>query len=172
MRSLLLRRQPSPRSLEAFIGIRRLTLSAASSALMAGAAAQKYNIAIVLDTTQSMTQSDPGGCTGSGKSTPTKIQCALLGVQTLLNGLQPCTVTSTGTTCSSFDGVSIFTYPAVPANKASQDTTCNGSAPTPVPYTAPTAGGTWSNPVWTSSTPTYQITSGGTNGYMQRLEFK
>jgi hypothetical protein len=148
------------------LGIRRLTLSAASSALMAGAAAQKYNIAIVLDTTQSMTQSDPGGCSGSGKSTPTKIQCALLGVQTLLNGLQPCTVTSTGTSCSSFDGVSIFTYPAVPANKASQDTTCNGSAPTPVPYTAPTAGGTWSNPVWTSSTPTYQITSGGTNGYM------
>ena len=147
------------------LGISRLNLSAASSALMAGAAAQKYNIAIVLDTTQSMTQSDPGGCAGSGKSTPTKIQCALLGVQTLLSGLQPCTSTSSGTTCSSFDGVSIFTYPNVPANTASQDTTCNGSAPSPVPYTAPTAGGTWSNPVWTSSTPTYQITSGGTNGY-------
>jgi len=147
------------------IGIPRLNLSAASSALMAGAAAQKYNIAIVLDTTQSMTQSDPGGCTGSGKSSPTKIQCALLGVQTLLKGLQPCTATSSGTTCTAFDGVSIFTYPEVPANKASQFTTCNGSAPTPVQYTAPTVGATWTNPVWTSTTPSFQITSGGTNGY-------
>lgn len=146
------------------IGIPRITLSAASSALMAGAAAQKYNIAIVLDTTQSMTQSDPGGCTGSGSS-PTKIQCALLGVQTLLKGLQPCTSSSSGTTCTSFDGVSIFTYPEVPANKASQFTTCNGSAPTPVPYTAPTVGSTWTNPVWTGSAPSFQITSGGTNGY-------
>jgi hypothetical protein len=132
---------------------------------MAGAAAQKYNIAIVLDTTQSMTNSDPGGCTGSGKSSPTKIQCALLGIQTLLKGLQPCTSTSSGTTCTAFDGVSIFTYPEVPANTASQFTTCNGNAPNPVPYTAPTAGGTWTNPVWTSTTPTYQVTSGGTNGY-------
>ena len=147
------------------VGIRTLTLSAASSALMAGAAAEKYNIAIVLDTTQSMTQSDPGGCTGSGKSSPTKIECALMGVKTLLNGLQPCTSSSSGSTCTSFDGVSIFTYPEVPANKASQFTTCNGSAPTPVPYMAPTSGGTWTNPTWTSSTPTYQITSGGTNGY-------
>ncbi len=147
------------------VGIPRFTVSAASSALMAGAAAQKYNIAIVLDTTQSMTQPDPGGCTGSGKSAPTKIQCALLGVQTLLKGLQPCTSTSSGTTCTAFDGVSIFTYPEVPANKASQFTTCNGSAPSPVPYTAPTAGGAWTNTVWTSTTPTYQVTSGGTNGY-------
>ncbi|MBS1805075.1 MAG: Tad domain-containing protein [Acidobacteria bacterium] len=147
------------------IGIPRLSLSAASSALMAGAAAQKYNIAIVLDTTQSMTSSDPGGCTGSGKSTPTKIQCALLGVQTLLKGLQPCTATSSGATCTAFDGVSIFTYPEVPANKASQFTTCNGSAPTPVPYTAPAVGAAWTNPTWTSSTPTFQVTSGGTNGY-------
>jgi hypothetical protein len=146
------------------IGIPRFTLSAASSALMAGAAAQKYNIAIVLDTTASMTQSDPGGCTGSGSS-PTKIQCALLGVQTLLKGLQPCTSSSSGTTCTSIDGVSIFTYPEVPANKAGQYTTCNGSAPTPVPYTAPAVGGTWTNPVWTGTTPTYQITSSGTNGY-------
>lgn len=147
------------------IGIPRMTLSAASSALMAGAAAQKYNIAIVLDTTQSMTQSDPGGCTGSGSS-PTKIQCALLGVQTLLKGLQPCTATSTGGSCTGFDGVSIFTYPNIPANKASQFTTCNGSAPTPVPYTAPTVGAKWTNPTWTSTTPSYQITSAGTNGYL------
>jgi len=148
------------------IGIPRLTLSAASSALMAGAAAQKYNIAIVLDTTASMKQSDPGGCSGSGVSNPTKIQCALLGVQTLLKGLQPCTSTSSGGSCTAFDGVSIFTYPNVPANKASQFTTCNGGAPTPVPYTAPTVGATWTNPTWTSTTPSYQITSGGTNGYM------
>ena len=62
--------------------------------------------------------------------------------------------------------MSIFTYPEVPANTANQATKCNGSAPTPVPYMAPAAGATWTNPVWTSSTPTYQITSGGTNGYM------
>ena len=147
------------------LGIPSMTLSASSSALMAGSAAQKYNIAIVLDTTQSMTSSDPGGCTGYG-SNPTKIQCALLGVRTLLNGLQPCTSTSTSTSCSSFDGVSIFTYPNVPANTANQATKCNGSAPAPVPYVAPASGATWTNPVWTSSTPTYQITSGGTNGYM------
>ena len=154
------------------VGIPNLTVGATSSALMAGAAAQKYNIAVVIDTTQSMTQSDPGGCPGN----QSKIQCAMSGVRTLLAGLQPCTSGtggSSGPGCSGFDSVAIFTYPEVPANKASQDTTCNGSAPTPVPYLAPLASTsftpptisstTFTSPNFGSSTGTYQITNNTTN---------
>ena len=136
------------------IGIPTLTVNAASSAAMKGGPVQQYNIAVVLDTTASMAQSD-----GSKNCSGTKVQCAEQGVQTLLANLVPCNATSTSTSCTAYDAVSIFTYPNIQANTVSDDTTCNTTNPTNLPYSTPTAGGTWTATDWTSTSPTYQITS-------------
>lgn len=133
------------------IGIPTLTVNAASTAAMKGGPNQQYNIAVVLDTTQSMNSSD-----GSSNCSGTKEACAMQGVQTLLQNLTPCTSTSTSTNCTGFDGVSVFTYPNVEASTTSGDTTCGASQPTKMPYSTPAPGATWSAP--TGSSPTYQIT--------------
>jgi hypothetical protein len=141
------------------IGIPNLTVGATSSALMAGAAAQKYNIAVVLDTTASMNSNDPGGCTGN----KTKIQCALTGFQTLLSGLTPCGAGSTGSSCIGFDSVAVFTYPEIPASQVTKDTTCPSSTPSPVPYTAPTA--ITSSSIATTLSTSYTLPTGSSASY-------
>ena len=149
------------------VGVPNFTVSAASSALMAGSTPQKYNIAVILDTTASMGSSDPGGCPGKKL---TAEGCAQLGLQTLLAGLQPCTsaTSNSSSTCAAYDAVSLFTFPSVNASTTGNATTCNGGSPsvmaypTPVPAPALTPGATtWTNPdaVSTStSSATYQVT--------------
>jgi len=129
---------------------KNLTISATATAAMKGVPGQ-YNLAIVIDTTASMGSSDTDPNCNS-----TRITCALQGVQTLLQGLSPCTASSTSSSCTAFDQVSLFTYPNIQANTASKDTTCPTSNPTALPYYIPTAGATWSAPTGTS--PTYQVT--------------
>jgi Flp pilus assembly protein TadG len=136
------------------VGIPTLTVNAASTAAMKGGPVQQYNIAVVLDTTASMASTD-----GSKNCPGTKIQCAEQGVQTLLANLVPCTATSTSTSCTAYDAVSIFTYPNIQASTVTQDTTCTSGNPSNLPYSTPTAGGTWTATNWTSTSPTYQITS-------------
>ncbi len=132
-----------------------LTLSSTSAATIV-AKNTALNVAIVLDTTASMGSSDTDvNCNN------TRIHCALQGIQTLLSGLTPCSSGSTNTNCiSAYDQVSLFTFPNVQANTASNDTTCPSSNPTIVPYytpAAPTASTTtWTAP--TGSAATYQIT--------------
>jgi hypothetical protein len=151
------------------IGIPNMTVGATSSALMAGAAAQKYNIAVILDTTSSMGSSDPGGCPGKGL---TAEGCAQVGVQTLLQGLAPCGAGSTSSTCNTFDAVSLFTFPSIQQGTASNATNCNSTAknPTVMPYPTPVAapyvpaGATTTtytdpNAVTSSSLATYQVSS-------------
>ena len=129
-----------------------LTISATSTAAMRGATNAQYNVALIVDTTSSMGSNDTDASCNS-----TRIKCALTGVQTLLQSLSPCTPSSTSTSCTAFDQVSLFTFPPVQANTASKDTTCPTSNPTILPYPTPTAGGTWSAP--SGSSPTYQITT-------------
>ncbi len=128
-----------------------ITLAATSTAAMRGAANSQYNVNIMVDTTNSMSNNDTDANCGN-----TRIYCALQGVQTLLDDLSPCTPSSTSKQCTPFDGVSLFTFPNVEANTAQDDTTCPTSNPTIVPYYTPTAGATWDAPTGTS--PTYQIT--------------
>lgn len=130
-----------------------LTISATSTAAMRGAANEQYNVAIVIDTTESMSDSDSDSSCGKNN---TRIKCALAGVQTLLQSLTPCAAGS-GSGCTAFDQVSLFTFPNFEANTASNDTTCPTSSPTTLPYSMPAAGGTWSTP--TGTAPSYQITS-------------
>ncbi len=129
-----------------------IKLTATATAAMRGATNEQYNVAIVVDTTASMGNTDTDASCGT-----TRIKCALQGVETLMQSLSPCTASSTLSSCTAFDQVSLFTFPNVQANTASKDTTCPTSNPTILPYVTPTAGATWSAP--TGSSPTYQITT-------------
>jgi len=140
-------------------GASTVNLTALSTAAARGATNSQYNVAIIIDTTASMNDEDT-----DANCNNTEIHCALAGMQVLLDSLSPCTPSSTSGTCAGggpFDTVSLFTFPNVQANEASDDTSCpkSGSQTQPkVPnYSTPVIGATWSAP--TGSSATYQITS-------------
>jgi Flp pilus assembly protein TadG len=144
---------------------KNLTLKATATAAMRGAPDAPWNVAIVLDTTSSMGQSDTDASCNNKR-----ITCALSGFRTLLQSLTPCPpsgtctpCTPTSSSCTPFDQVSLFTYPGVKASTVSNDYNCSGTNPTVLSYytpsapTVPVSGSTWVPP--TGSYPTYQITS-------------
>lgn len=141
-----------------FLGVKgasSITETAISTAAARGATNSQYNVAIVIDTTASMNTQDTDANCGN-----TRIYCALQGVQTLLQSLSPCTPSGSGSSCtggSGFDTVSLFTFPNIQANQASDDTSCPTSNPSIPSYYTPAIGATWSAPTGTSAT--YQITS-------------
>ncbi len=137
------------------IGMKQMNVAYTAEAAMAGGQNSPWNIAVIVDTTNSMTSSDGGGqCNG------TRITCALLGVQALLNDLYPCGL---GQTCASsttyVDSVSLFVFPAVTGTTASKDSTCPTSNPTIVAYTFPDPPSNTTLP----SADTYQVTSFANN---------
>jgi hypothetical protein len=82
-------------------------------------------------------------------------------MQVLMKSLTPCSMGSTSSNCvGAYDTVSLFTFPNIQANNASNDTTCPSSNPTIPSYSAPpipsTNNTTWTAPTGTS--PTYQVT--------------
>jgi Flp pilus assembly protein TadG len=134
-----------------------MTLSATSTAAIQSGQNQALNLAIIIDTTASMKTQDNDANCGN-----TRIYCALQGVQTLLGSLSPCSTGSTSSNClSSYDQVSLFTFPNLQAQDAGDDTTCPTSDPAIPAYSAPpipsTKNTTWTAP--TGSSPTYQVTS-------------
>jgi Flp pilus assembly protein TadG len=141
------------------VGYRSLNLSAVATAAMRGGANTPWNIAIIVDTTASMSDEDSGlQCDN------TQINCALAGLQVLLNDLYPCGMgqTCTGTGITPVDSVSLFVFPAVTTTTQSKDYICNTSNPTIVAYTIPdttpayTSGGPASN-LMLPSGDTYQV---------------
>ena len=137
-------------------GIGQMTLTATSTAAVVGARATPMNIAIVIDTTESMNTVD----TNCGN---TRIACALNGVQVLLGGLSPCspaagacTVTN-GVASGALDQVSIFTFPNVTVGTVANDTNCSGNNPTIVPYELPSYNATTYAPSG-NNFGTYQVT--------------
>jgi hypothetical protein len=138
-------------------GIGQMTLTANSTAAVVGARATPMNIAIVIDTTESMNTVD----TNCGN---TRIVCALNGVQVMLGGLSPCspaagtcTVTS-GVAAGALDQVSIFTFPNVTTGTVANDSNCSGTNPTIVPYELPSYNATTYAPSG-NNFGTYQVTS-------------
>jgi Flp pilus assembly protein TadG len=72
------------------LGINSWTVSATAAAAKAGGPSKALNIMFVLDTTQSMgTTADATGCNVPGISRPTRLNCALYGVQLILKQLDP-----------------------------------------------------------------------------------
>jgi hypothetical protein len=124
-------------------GTSAVELTSTATAARAGAPATPYNIAIVVDSTESMTTSDTGtGCVTPFGSGHTRFQCALDGVQVLLSSLAPCYsnestcgAATDGLTSTSVDRVALFTFPnmstaTIPdeyCDGGSKDTTCASS---------------------------------------------
>ncbi|MGA2730169.1 MAG: pilus assembly protein TadG-related protein [Terracidiphilus sp.] len=133
-----------------------LTVSTTSTAAMQSGEVQALNLAVVLDTTASMNNQDNDANCGN-----TELYCALQGMQTLLQSLSPCSTGSTSSNClSGYDQVSLFTFPNIQANQASDDTTCTNNNPNIPSYSAPAiptaTNTTWTAPTGTSAT--YQVT--------------
>jgi hypothetical protein len=166
-----------PMTFASFFGAKSLPLSVTATATMSGAAARPYNVAIIVDTTASMSDSDNGStCSG------TRLSCALSGVNTLLAELAPC---PTGGSCSisnnvatnAVDRVALFTFPNITTATVANDITCPTSNPTTNDvYTFPTSTLGTSQTTNTTFTPsgksavtmTYQVTNGkgDTNGFV------
>jgi Flp pilus assembly protein TadG len=153
------------------IGIKTFSLSASATAAMRGGTATPYNIAVVMDTTNSMTASAPAadGC-GSGA---TQIQCAVSGLRIMLGIMDPCAL---NTTCSSttpyVDGVALFVFPAVAYSASNtnikDDTVCNTTNPAIAAYTfnnvsssniSNKSPGSSTNLIMPSTTGTYEVTN-------------
>ena len=137
----------------ALLGFRTITLTATATAAMRGAVSGPYNVAIVVDTTQSMnsTDNDPN-CAN------TRISCALGGIQTMLGDLDPCAAAGCGTLSNGnvahpVDTVSIFTFPNITTATVADDYNCSGTTPTITPYTFPSTTAV----TYTPGTSTYQV---------------
>ena len=153
------------------IGVKTFNLSASARAAMRGGTATPYNIAVVMDTTNSMTATAPAadGC-GSGA---TQIECAVSGLRIMLGIMDPCAL---NTTCSSatpyVDGVALFVFPAVAYSASNtnikDDTVCNTTNPAIAAYTFKNVSssnisnkspGSSTNLIMPSTTGTYEVTN-------------
>jgi Flp pilus assembly protein TadG len=104
-------------------GFGTVTLTATSLASKGGRL-PPMNIMIVLDNTASMNDQDGTGANCGGITNPTRIQCALAGVQSLLAELWP-----------SQDQVGLIVFPPVSSSTAANDSNCSSSKTiTPEPY--------------------------------------
>jgi Flp pilus assembly protein TadG len=128
-------------------GVPVFNLKATGTSAMAGGTNVPWNIALVMDTTASMGDSDSGKqCTG------TQEHCALAGAQVLLGLLDPC---PSGSNCpgtsTPIDSVALFVFPPVTTATASNDygngTASKCSDPTISDYIVPTL----------PSTATYEV---------------
>jgi hypothetical protein len=145
----------------ALFGISQFNIAASSMAAMAGGTNLPYNIAVILDTTASMNDADD-----EASCTSPKITCALGGLATMLQSMDPCALSDTSCSSSSnyVDDVSLFVFPAVTASTVGKDYDCSSSTPTSTAYTFPntspayTAGSApATNLIIPSSTGTYQV---------------
>jgi hypothetical protein len=157
------------------MGIPSLSLGATASAAARGAGAESWNVAIIIDTTRSMTMNQDSNCgTVPGVSgTPTRLQCALYGVQVLLGNLDPCpqSYSSCSSTSVTSERVSLWTFPQAVASSVENDTNCSGSNPTVEPYTFPSSTPSSTNYAngsevvgGTTYTVTYAVTTTTTGG--------
>jgi Flp pilus assembly protein TadG len=106
-------------------GFGTVTLTATSLASKGGSL-PPMNIMIVLDNTASMNDQDGTGANCGNISNPTRIECALAGIQTLLAELWP-----------SQDNVGLIVFPPVSSSSAANDTNCSSTVKiTPEPYSS------------------------------------
>ena len=133
-------------------GMPTFNIQDTATASMKGGTPTPYNIAIVLDTTNSMTGADNG--TNNTSNCSSQIACAELGLQQFLTELVP------GTSSSPIDLVSLYVFPGATNSSLANDYACNGSSPSSVPYTF-TSPTSLSSP--TSDPTNYSLPAG--NGY-------
>lgn len=144
------------------LGIQSIPLSVTATAAARGSVAVPYNIAVIVDTTASMNDTD-----SNSQCSTTRIKCALAGVQTLLENMSACSYSLTscgavtsgsngsGNISNAIDHVALFTFPNATQSTVADDYGCSSQSPTIQPYTFPTAGASSYTPG--SSTATYQV---------------
>ena len=111
------------------LGINSVTFSSSAVSSAKGGQVPPYHIMMVLDATGSMGSGTDTGCTQNGTSV-TPEQCAEYGAQTLLAGLDPCSVSLTTCTASSQPGqvqnaddqVGIMIFPGLCSNTGGSET--------------------------------------------------
>jgi len=115
------------------------TLTSTATAAMKGSPVSPYNVAIIVDSTHSMNDTD-----SDSNCSSTRISCALNGIQILLKGLSPCLPTeascggaTNGNVANSVDRVTLLTFPPVTTATAADDYNCSGATPSIVNYTYP-----------------------------------
>lgn len=143
------------------LGFKTLTVGATATASMQGSA-QPWNVAIILDATGSMGSNDPYCTTSSA----TAEQCAMTGIQTMLQHINPC---ASGTGCTAYQSntnfrVSLFAFPNMPTTQIADEYNCGGT-PLAAVYTLPAKPASGSTTAYapiayTGTTPytaTYQV---------------
>jgi Flp pilus assembly protein TadG len=147
-------------------GINSIPVATKSTASMRGSTSIPYNVVIILDSTQSMNDTD-----SDSQCSTTRISCALSGIQTLLQDMAPCSSRLTacgsvttgtlgaGNVSNPVDVVSLFTFPNVTTATVADDYNCS----------VPTVPGEYQFPVSTNTTyappgpaANYILGSGGT----------
>jgi hypothetical protein len=120
-------------------GVNSVTLTSTATASMKGANVSPFNIAIIMDTTHSMTSTD-----SASNCTNTRMSCALAGVSTLLKNISPCLTSqstcgaaTSGNVSNSVDRVSLLAFPPVSTVGLINDLNCSGVLPTIASYTTP-----------------------------------
>jgi hypothetical protein len=112
-----------------------------------------WNVAIIIDATQSMTNAPDSNCSGYS----TRFKCAMGGVQSLLALTNPCPPGQSGcTAANAYFRVSLFSFPNVTSSGFSTANPCAGPF-TLETYTLPSSTATSYAPT-SSSGGTYQIT--------------
>jgi hypothetical protein len=140
----------------ALFGKPSLTVWAVATASMQGQS-QPWNVAIIVDGTQSMSTADTS-CGGL-----TEFQCALSGVQTFLAATNPCPAGASSCTPATANlRVSLFSFPNLSTTSGFSDTnTCSGPFTNEV-YSLPTTTATTYSPIkytgTSAFTATYQMT--------------
>lgn len=81
-----------PTSFMRLLGIPSITFSSSATAAWKGAARNPYNVAVVIDTTASMKDSDGGSIAPC--SSETRVVCSMYGIEQFLVNLTPCSVSA------------------------------------------------------------------------------
>jgi hypothetical protein len=115
------------------VGMPSMNLAATATAAMKGGSDIPYNLAVIIDTTASMQDTIPGDkdCTTS------QISCAVAGLETMLENMDPCAQNTTCTSSTPYvDDVALFVFPAPSAAYSANDYKSHycGLGATSVPY--------------------------------------
>lgn len=141
------------------LGIKSIPLSTTATASMQGIV-NPWNVAIIIDATQSMTNAPDSNCSGYS----TRFQCAMGGVQSLLKLTNPCPPgQSSCTAADAYFRVSLFSFPNITSSGFSTANPCAGPF-TVETYTLPSSTATSYTPT-SSSGGTYQITAYSSDYY-------
>jgi Flp pilus assembly protein TadG len=115
------------------VGMKSMNLVATSTAAMKGASNTPYNLAVIMDTTGSMAQT----VKGDKNCTTSQISCAVQGLESMLNAMDPCQLNTTCTSGTPYvDDVALFVFPAISTNYSAnsyKSDYCGGTAKS-VPY--------------------------------------